>query len=286
MGAITTAFKKEFSTMLYLLAQQSGSKLMGAVRHETDFTGEAKFYNQYGEDTAKEKNTRHQDIEYNADNYSRRMVTPKLAYWAKLVDTEDEISMGLDPKSALMTAGKNCIGHKVDDYIIAALRGTAYTGADGTTETALPSASKVSAGGLGLTIDKLLQAKKKLDNYDVEDEDRYIVITGTQLYDLLKTTEVKSADYNTVKALVQGQIDTFCGFKFIKCNRLVASGTTRYVMAYHKAGILLASAGGMNTDISQVKTKVRQPWQLYADMYCGSTRMEEERVIEIACIES
>lgn len=286
MGAITTAFKKEFSDTLYLLAQQSGSKLMGAVRHETDFTGEAKFYNQYGEDDAKEKNTRHQDIEYNPDNYSRRMVTPKLAYWAQLIDTEDEISMGLDPKSTLMTAGKNAIGRKVDDYIISALRGTAMTGTSGTTSTALGSGQKVAAGGVGMTVNKLLDAKKLLDNADIEDEDRFVVVTGTQLSDLLRTTEVKSADYNTVRALVQGQIDTFCGFKFIRCNRLAASGTTRYVMAYQRSGILLASAGEITTAIDKVITKVKQPWQLYADIYCGSTRMEEERVVEISCIES
>lgn len=286
MGAITTAFKKEFSDMLYLLAQQSGSKLMGAVRHETDFSGEAKFYNQYGEDTAKEKNTRHQDIEYNADDYSRRMVTPKLAYWSKLIDTEDEISMGLDPKSALMMAGKNCIGRKIDDYIIAALRGTAMTGSDGTTETTLPSGQKVAAAASGLTLQKILDAQELFNSADVPDDERYWVYGPKQLKDLLKITEITSIDFNAQKALVAGRMTAFLGFTWIMSTRLVLSSTTRYNLAFHKMGILLASAGGINTAIDRVITKVRQPWQLYSDIYCGSTRMEEEMVAEIACIES
>lgn len=285
MGAITTAFKKEFADTLYLLAQQSGSKLMTTVRHETDFSGEAKFYNQYGEDEAKEKNTRHQDIEYNADDYSRRMVTPKLAYWSKLIDTEDEISMGLDPKSALMTAGKNCIGRKVDDYIVAGLRGTAMTGTDGTTSTALGSGQKIAVDASGLTLDKILDAQELLNSADVPEGERYFLYGPKQLKDLMKITEITSIDFNTQKALASGVMATFLGFSWIMTNRLVLSSTTRYCMAYHRMGILLASAGGITTSIDKVITKVRQPWQIYSDIYCGVTRMEEEMVVEVACAE-
>ena len=286
MGAITTAFKKEFADTLYLLAQQSGSKLMGVVRHETDFSGEAKFYNQYGEDEANEKLARHQDIEYVPDDYSRRMVTPKVAYWSKLVDTEDEISMGLDPKSALMTAGKNAIGRKIDDYIITALRGTAYTGSDGTTSTTLPSGQKVAAAASGLTLDKILDAQEILNSEDVPEGDRYFLYAPKPLKDLLKITEVTSIDFNTQKALAAGNMAAFLGFNWIMTTRLPLSSTTRYNIAFHKQGIRLASAGGINAAIDKVITKVRQPWQIYADVYCGATRMEEEMVVEVACIES
>lgn len=286
MGAITTAFKKQYADSLYLLVQQEGSRLMGAVRNETDLQGEAKFYDQYGEDEASVKNSRHEDISYAADDYSRRMVTPVRVYWSKLVDTEDKISMVLDPKSALMEAGKYAIGRKIDDMIIAALRGTAYTGTTGGTSTSLGSGQKVTVGSTGLTLEKLLDAKELFDNADVPADGRMIAVTGTQLRDLLNETEVKSVDYNSVKALVAGQVDTFLGFKFIVCNRLVAASTTRYVLAWHTSGILLASNGGMSASVDQIKTKIGQPWQLYADMYCGATRMEEEKVVEIACLES
>lgn len=285
MGAITVAFKKEFAATLYLLAQQSGSKLMTTVRNETDLVGEAKFYNQYGEDETKDKTARHQDIEYNPDDYQRRMVTPVVSYWSKLIDTEDEISMGLDPKSALMQAGKNAIGRKIDNKIVAALRGTAYTGKDGTTETSLPDAQKVAAGGGGLTFQKILDAQELMNSADVPEGDRFFTYAPKQLKDLLKITEITSIDFNTQKALAAGNMAAFLGFTFIMTNRLVLSSTTRYNLAYHKQGILFASNGGMTTEIDRVITKIRQPWQLYADIYGGSTRMEEAMVVEVACIE-
>lgn len=286
MGAITTAFKKEFADTLYLLAQQSGSKLMSIVRTETDLTGEAKFYNQYGEDDANVKNTRHQDIEYAPDDYSRRMVTPEKIYWSKLIDSEDEISMGLDPKSALMTAGKNAIGRKIDDKIIAALRGTAYTGTSGGTSTALGSGQKVAVASSGLTLTKLLDTKELFDAAEVEEDDRYFLIGAYQLRELLNISEIKSADYNTLRALAAGKMGSFLGFNFVMTNRLVLSSTTRYCLAFQKQGILFASNGGVTSSIDKVITKIGQPWQVYADIYGGATRMEEERVVEIACTES
>jgi hypothetical protein len=214
------------------------------------------------------------------------MVTPKLAYDSHLIDTEDEISMGLDPKSALMTAMKNAIGRKIDDYIITALRGTAMTGSDGTTSTILPTAQKVAAAASGLTLQKILDAQEIMNSADVPESERFWVYGPKQLKDLLKITEVTSIDFNAQKALVAGSMSAFLGFNWIMSTRLVKSSTTRYNLAYNRMGILLASAGGVNASIDKVITKVRQPWQVYADIYCGATRMEEEMVVECACIES
>jgi hypothetical protein len=285
MGAITVAFKKEFANTLYLLAQQSGSKFLNNVRYETDLTGEAKFYTQYGEDSANVKNTRHQDIEYSPDDYSRRMVTPQKIYWSKILDTEDEISMGLDPKSALMTAGKNAIGKKIDDVIIAALRGTALTGTSGGTSTTLPAAQKIAVAASGLTLTKLLDVKELFDAAEVPEDDRYFPIGAVQLRELLNISEIKSADYNTVRALAAGKMGSFLGFNFFLTNRLVKSSTTRYCTPYQKSGILFASNGGVTTSVDKLVAKVGQPSQLYSDIYGGATRMEVVMVAEVACQE-
>ncbi|GAH48044.1 unnamed protein product, partial [marine sediment metagenome] len=60
----------------------------------------------------------------------------------------------------------------------------------------------------------LLGAKQILDEAEAPPEDRYFVCTSESIIDLLGTTEVTSADYNTVKALVAGQINSFLGFTF------------------------------------------------------------------------
>jgi len=45
--------------------------------------------------------------------------------------------------------------------------------------------------------------------------ERFFLITPGGLEQLLGATEVTSIDYNNVKALVQGEVDTFMGFKFV-----------------------------------------------------------------------
>lgn len=77
-----------------------------------------------------------------------------------------------------------------------------------------------------MTIAKLLQAKFILDNNDVDPSlKRYFVCGPKQIQDLLNTTEVKSSDFNTVKALAQGDLNTFLGFEFIMSTRLPLDAT-------------------------------------------------------------
>jgi hypothetical protein len=63
----------------------------------------------------------------------------------------------------------------------------------------------------GLTLAKLLSAKETMDGDDVPENGRVIVCTSDQISDLLNTTEIKSSDFNTVKALARGEIDSFLG---------------------------------------------------------------------------
>jgi hypothetical protein len=108
---------------------------------------------------------------------------------------------------------------------------------------------------------------------------------AAQVTDLLGTTEVTSSDYNTVKALVQGQIDTFMGFKFIRTQRLTEDATPdRQVVAWIQSGVLLAIGQDFTSRISERADKSYST-QVFASMSIGATRMEEEKVVEIACEE-
>jgi hypothetical protein len=61
------------------------------------------------------------------------------------------------------------------------------------------------SGNTGLTISKLISAMVALDAAEGDEgEERYIAVKGQHKGQLLATTEATSADYNTVKALVNG----------------------------------------------------------------------------------
>ena len=102
---------------------------------------------------------------------------------------------------------------------------------------------------------------------------------------MLTSTEVTSADFNSVKALVQGDVNTFMGFTFVR-TELVATDSSSYrrVICYSKSGLLLAMGADVNVDIGPRRDK-RNSTQVYCSASFGTVRMEEEKVIEIKCAE-
>ena len=216
---ITTAMVEQYKANVELLSQQQGSRLRNSVRIEP-VTGKNAFFEQIGATAAQVKTTRHMDTPQTDTPHARRRVSMEDYVWADYIDKEDKVRTLIDPTSPYAVNAVNAFGRSMDDVIITALGGTAYTGVAGGTATTLPSGQKIAEGNTGLTIAKLIEAKGLFWSNDVEEEQMFLVCTGKQLEDLLATEEVSSADYNTVKALVKGEINTFMGFEFIRSERL------------------------------------------------------------------
>jgi len=205
--------------------------------------------------------------------------------YADLVDDADKVRMLIDPTSTYARAAAAAIGRAIDDSIITAATGTAKTGASGGTDTTMLSANQIAHGSAGLTVAKLVSAAKILDNADVDPSiQRYIVVGPEQVEDLLNNSTVTSSDYNSIKALVQGEIDTFLGFKFIKSTRLSVSSSVRTCFAWAEDGIKLAVGKDVMAKIDQRADKSYSTQVFYCASF-GATRMEEEKVVEIACSE-
>tara|TARA_R110000764_G_scaffold117658_1_gene204983 strand:+ start:1222 stop:2079 length:858 start_codon:yes stop_codon:yes gene_type:complete len=281
---ITTAFVNQFSSNVSMLSQQMGSLLRGSVDTES-VTGEKAFFDQIGESAAIARTSRHGDTPLVETPHSRRMVTLTTYEWADLIDDSDKVRMLIDPTSSYARAAAAAMGRAMDDTIITALGGAAKTGKEGTTSTAFPSGQKIAHGSAGLTVAKLVSAKKLLDAQSVDPSiPRYIVVSPEQIEDLLNTTSVTSSDFNTVKALVQGDVDTFVGFKFITSNRLNDDGTSRLCYAWAQDGCKLAVGKDVMARIDERSDKSYSTQVFYCATF-GSTRMEEDKVVEIACNE-
>ena len=163
-------------------------------------------------------------------------------------------------------------------------RQTAYTGETGATSTSAQTA--IAHGGVGLTIAKLRTAKQTFDLADVDPSiPRNIIVSPKQITDLLGTTEVTSSDFNTVKALANGEVNSFLGFNFIVSNRLALSSTTRSCIAYTQDGIALGIGKDVNARIDERSDK-SYATQVYYCMSIGATRMEEAKVLEVQCTEA
>lgn len=306
---ISTAFVQQYSSNIYHLVQQKGSRLRGAVRNEIQ-VGKAAYYDQIGSVDAVAKTSRHSDTPQLDTPHSRRLVSLSDYEWADLIDNQDKIRTLINPESAYAQAAAWALGRKIDDAIIAAAVGTAYTGETGSTTVTLPNSQKIasvaSSAGANLNVQALRRAKKIFDANDVDEMiPRFICLTSSQLESLLNETQVTSSDFNTVKALVQGEIDTFLGFKFIRSERLLersgalsfntTSGAVgsgggdadgyRRVVCWAGDGILLSMGQDIMGKISERADK-SYAMQVYACLSVGATRMEEEKVVEILCNEA
>ena len=287
---ITTSFVEQYSSNVAMLSQQMGSKLRGSVDVET-VRGKNAFFDQVGVTAAQLRTSRHGDTPQIDTPHSRRRLSLADYEWADLVDDVDKVRMLVDPTSSYARAAAAAMNRAMDDVIITAFNASANTGVAGGTSTALPSGQKTATSDQsdGLTIAKLLAAKKILDNNDVDPSlKRYIVCGPQQISDLLGTTQVTSSDYNVVRALATGAINSYLGFEFIMSTRLnkdATNTTDRLVFAYTEDAIKLGIGKDISAKISERADKSYST-QVYYSMSLGAVRMEEEKVVQIPCHEA
>jgi len=282
---ITTAFSQQFSANVQLLSQQTGSILRGGVSEEA-VTGEKAFFDQVGAAAAVKRTSRHQDTPMVETPHSRRMVTMDSYEWADLIDDADKVRMLIDPTSTYARAAAAAMGRAMDDAIIEAATGTAKTGKSGGTSTTMLAAHQIANGSADLTLAKLIEAEKTLDLASVDPSiPRHIAVGPDQIEALLNSTTVTSSDFNTIKALVQGEINTFLGFQFHVSTRLGKSGNIRTCFAWAEDGIKLAVGKDVMSRIDERSDKSYST-QVYYCATFGATRMEEEKVVQIDCDES
>jgi hypothetical protein len=215
-------------------------------------------------------------------NVSYSQVTATLSDYiaAEYSDIFNQAKINFDERQELVQVVSKSIARRQDQMIIDALVGSS---------TSLTVASSVGGANTNLNLDKLLAAKKALDAGNVPPTDRFVVIHANNLASLLDETEVKSSDFNTVKALVAGQLDTYLGFKFITVGDrseggLPLSSGDRKVYAFHKQAVGMAEGMGLTTRIDYIPEKTSY---LVASMFsAGAVAIDAEGIVEITCDEN
>lgn len=293
-STIDTAFVNSYHGLLEHQFQQKGSRLRGTVRSVTQ-NSEYDYWDRIGTSTAHQMTTRHADTQYDDENISRRRNQVTGYNTAKLFDNQDKLRMIVDPLSGFAESQAMALGRQMDQAIITAASGTAYSGKTGSTSVSYDTDFRIAvdyvhsgaATNSNLTISKLRQAKYLLDSNEavMDGEALTIVVSASQIQSLLRTTEVTSADYNTVKALVNGEVNTFLGMNFVRTELLTKSGNNRTCLVYPSSAILLGVGEDIKTKIDQLPTK-QYSVQVYSEATFGATRLWEEKVIEILCDET
>jgi hypothetical protein len=294
LTTIPNHYTTQFDANWKHLVQQKNSRLKEYVTVDS-IEGKEKSYNTIATATMAEIVDRSVTTRITDQTFAKRWVRTKEYDTAKLLDEWDEAKLGevVLPTSPIVQSHGAAYARTCDTVIISALGGDSMTGTTGLTAVALPAGQKVAvnmvesgtAANSGLTIAKLRRAKFILDANEVdEEEERIIVVSARQLQDLLRSTEVTSADFNTVRALVDGNVNTFMGFKFRRTQLLPLTSTVRSCYAYVKSGIVLAERG-LKTYMD-VRTDLSHSLQIRSVASLGAVRMEEAKVVEVACDEA
>jgi hypothetical protein len=307
---------KQFGANVYHTAQQKGSKFEGFCRSET-INGTAKFLDILGPTSAQDRTTRNPDTPNVQMFHNRRMITMADKDWGTLVDDMDKLRMIHMPESEYLTAAVNAFGRKKDDMFVSAFTAPAYEDVGGGTAVAYPFArqSIAAVNTAGNALDNLNMrtlrlAKQLFDESDIDpDLQRYLLVGPSQIQNLLTDTTVTSADYNNVKALVDGKIDTYMGFKFVMSNRLlksiqVASTDQKFTLStgvYAAGGTIVGATNrqclafcgdamirGIGQDVTtEIAKRADKSFsnQIYIKMSLGFMRMEDVKTLVINCKE-
>jgi hypothetical protein len=290
---IPTAFVNQFSANVQMLAQQMDSRLPQACRQET-LRGELGFFDQIGVVEAVERTSRHADTPFTEVPHARRAVAAQDWEMSDIIDRQDTQRMLTSPQSSYVQTFAAGMNRRKDRVIMNAFFAPARTGKTGAATVAFPASQTIAvnyvetgtATDSSLTIEKLRRARELLMDAEVsEGKDLFIACSQRELTQLLRTTQVTSADFNSVQALVHGHVDAFMGFEFIRVpsGLIPTDGTNRRIPCWHRQGMLFAPLeGGQITRASEDPTKGYNT-RIYMSDGFGATRMEEVRVVDIRC---
>jgi hypothetical protein len=288
---LPTHYVQQYANNIGLLLQQKGSKLRPYVMSGSHVGKQASVIDQFGAISMQPVTSRYSAIGRTDASTDRRWVRPSDFELNQIIDSFDKLRLLTDPESMYVQNAMYAAGRQMDDLILAAFFGTAYTGEQGATSTTFPSGQQVAvnfgaAANVGLTVAKLREARRVLMSNEVDiDSDSITAIVKAKQYDnLLAEAQVISTDFNDRPVMADGKLVKFLGINIVHCERVPAD-TSSYdrIPVFAKSGMYLGLWNDMEVDISQRKDLSSLPWQAYLKMSAGATRLEEGKIVEIKC---
>jgi Phage capsid protein len=290
----------QFDTNWQHLLQQMESRLKEKTKL-VSAQGASVRFNQYGLATMSQVTTRNASTTQSASTLPTRWAYPVPYDIANVFSEFDNLFLGsvVLPTSECMQSQAAAYGRLADKVLIDALTAAATITTPNTatgfvpngapTTVALPAGQTVAvnyvpAGGTpansGLTIGKIREAKRILDANEAPAEDRVLIVSAKEISDLLGTTEVTNNLYNSVRALVDGDVDAFLGFKIVRSEQLnLPSVGIRTCVAYHKNAAVLVD-GGKKSYMDILPTQSHS-LQIRSTAVLGATRLLETGVVQI-----
>ena len=258
-------------------AYQAKAQLVGATRQRRGVEGSTAKFPKVGKGVA---TLRVPQTDVTPLNVDFSQVTATMEDWnaAEYSDIFMQQKVNFDERQELVQVVANAIGRRQDQLILDALAAASLAAGN-------VIATSVGGTDTNLNLDKLLAAKKAMDANNVPPQDRHMVIHANNLSSLLAEQKLTSSDYASIKALVQGEINTFLGFTFhvlgdrVEGGLPLAAGDVRSCWAFHKNAIGYAEGMGPKTEINYVPEKTS--FLVNAMFSAGAVAIDAEGIVEV-----
>jgi len=258
-------------------AYQASRALAGLTRERANVEGNQVKFPKIGKGTA---TVRVPQTDVTPLNVTYSQVTATMSDYiaAEYSDIFSQQKVNFDERRELVQVVGAAIGRRMDQLTIDALTASG---------TSLTVATSIGGAGTNMNIEKLIEAKKLLDAGNVPMEGRCMLIHANTLAGPLGETQVTSADFASVKALVQGDIDTFMGFKFVTLGDRDEGGlplpSTRTCFAFHRDAVGVGIGMNQKSEINYVPEKTSF---LVSSMFsAGAVAIDAEGIVAISCTE-
>lgn len=279
---LSPAFVQIFEAEVHQ-AYQSGAVLSGAARTRTGVVGDTVKFPKVGKGQA---SVRTPGTDVVALNTSFSQVSCSLTDFvaAEYSDIFNQQKVNFDERQELAQLLGNAIGRREDQIIIDALNA-----ASAGSSVAKNVVTSGSAANSNLNVGKIIAAKKALDAKNVPPTDRHFVIHANNLAGLLGDERAISSDFQTIQALVSGQIGTMMGFTFhIVGDRdeggLPLSTNDRTGFAFHRSAIGVAVGIAPKTEINYIAEKTS--FLITAMLSMGSVAIDVDGIVDVVMDES
>jgi hypothetical protein len=200
--------------------------------------------------------------------------TATLANWnaPEFTDIFDAQEVNFDEKQELANTIAGALGRRCDQLVIDAM--------DGST----PTTTTVAAGGANLTMAKVIEAQVELRDQGVPNSELFAAIEAGGLGGLLNDEKATSGDYQAIKALVSGEVNSLCGFNFIVIETRSEGGLTEAANIvdswfFQRPAVGLAIGIDMKTEINYVPEKTA--WLTNGMLKAGSVVRDEGGLVKV-----
>ena len=252
-------------------AYQNAGLLRSAVTTRNNVTGDTYKFRRMGKGLANQKST--SDLVTPMD-VSQEYKVATLSNWnaPEYTDIFDAAEVNFDEKQELASTIAGALGRRCDQLVIDAM------------DASTPLTSAVAAGAANLTVAKVIDAQVALRDQGVPNSDLYAVIEANGLGGLLNDEKATSGDYQAIKALVAGEINTLAGFKVIVLETRSEGGLTVASdivdsWFFHKDAVGLALGIDMKTEVNWIPE--RTSWLANGMLKAGSVVRDEGGLVKV-----